>query len=128
MGRLTYVCATCSEHFTRRYSATRHNINIHNGRGEIVPLLEYLVRRSSGKYQANHPSWYRRSEKRIHKFGHATVTADSLRDTFGPRDLQQETLSMPIPTPLSLPPASTPPPQPLGASPYPTGQMHTCID
>ena len=26
MGRIMYVCATCSEHFTRRYSATRHNL------------------------------------------------------------------------------------------------------
>ena len=81
MGRPTYVCATCSEHFTRKYSATRHNITIHGNRGEIVPLLDFLVGRSSGRYQASHPSWYRRSEKRIHKFGHATVT-DSMGETF----------------------------------------------
>ena len=40
-----YVCTTCSEHFTRKYSAKRHNITVHHGNGgEIVPLVEYLVR------------------------------------------------------------------------------------
>jgi hypothetical protein len=63
------VCATCSEHFTRRYSATRHNLTIHYNRGEIVPLLEYIVGRNSGRYHASDPFWYRRSnKKRIHKF------------------------------------------------------------
>src|SRR5215469_3250074 len=88
MGRLEYVCATCEEHFTRRYSATRHNIAIHNNRGEIVSLLEYLVGRSSGQYQAIHPSWYRR-ERRNHRFGHATV-ADYSGDTLRPTCLQQD--------------------------------------
>ena len=83
MGRPTYVCATCSEHFTRKYSAKRHNITIHGNGGEIVPLLEYLVARKSGRYQASHPSWYRRSEKSIHKFGRVMV-ADSIGNTFRP--------------------------------------------
>ena len=76
MGRVTHVCATCPEHFTRRYSATRHNLTIHNGRGEIVPLLEYLVGRNSGRYRPSHPSWYRRrsKENRIHNFGHANAS------------------------------------------------------
>ena len=86
MGRPTYVCATCSEHFTRRYSATRHNLTIHNGRKEIVTLVEYLVRRSSGKYQASDPSWYRRrSEKSIHNIGGAMVA-----DSMGPGGLQSQ--------------------------------------
>jgi hypothetical protein len=88
MGRVTHVCATCAEHFTRRYSARRHNLTVHNGRGEIVPLLEYLVGKSSGRYHASHPSWYRGSENRVHKFGHATV-ADYAGDTFRPAGLQQ---------------------------------------
>ena len=123
MGRPTYVCATCSEHFTRKYSAKRHNITIHGNGGEIVPLLEYLVARKSGRYQASHPSWYRRSEKRIDRFGHATVT-DSIGDAFRPRGLQQQ-------TPLQSTPTLSPPPsQPLypGASPYPTDQISQPID
>jgi hypothetical protein len=58
MGRPTYVCATCSEHFTRRYSATRHNLTIHDNRGEIVPLLEYIIGRKIGRYQASLQSNY----------------------------------------------------------------------
>jgi hypothetical protein len=82
MGRLTYVCATCEEHFTRRYSASRHNLTIHGNRGEIVSLLEYLVGRSSRRYHASHPFWYRRRrEKGIRRFGHATTVADSVRET-----------------------------------------------
>jgi hypothetical protein len=90
MGRVTYVCTICSEHFTRKYSAKRHNITVHhNNGGEIVTLVEYLVRRSSGRYRASDPSWYRRSEKSIHKFGHPTVL-DSMRDTFRPGGLQRQ--------------------------------------
>jgi hypothetical protein len=90
MGRPTYVCTTCSQHFTRKYSAKRHNITVHhNNGGEIVPLVEYIVGRSSGRYQASHPSWYRRSEKSIHKFGHAMV-ADSMGHTFRPEGLQRQ--------------------------------------
>jgi hypothetical protein len=62
MGRPTYVCATCSEHFTRKYSAKRHNFNIHASRSEIVPFIEYMVGRSSGRYLASHPSWYRKQK------------------------------------------------------------------
>jgi hypothetical protein len=61
MGRLEYVCATCEEHFTRRYSATRHNITVYGNRAEIVSLLEYLVGRSSGRYRASYTFWYKLS-------------------------------------------------------------------
>jgi cell division protein FtsN len=93
MGRPNYVCTTCSEHFTRKYSAKRHNITVHhNNVGEIVTLVEYLIRRSSGKYQASDPSWYRRSskEKRIHNFGHTTTVADSVEDALRTRALQRQ--------------------------------------
>jgi hypothetical protein len=82
----------CVQHMgnTRRYSATRHNLTIHNNRGEIVSLLEYLVGRSSRRYHASHPFWYRRRrDKGILTFGLATSVADSVGDTFLPRDLQQ---------------------------------------
>src|SRR5262249_40748612 len=92
MRRPNYVCTTCSEHFTRKYSAKRHNITVHhNNGGEIVPLVEYLVRRNSGRYHANHPSWYprgRTNEKFIHKFGQAMV-ADSTGDAPGLQRQQQ---------------------------------------
>jgi transposase-like protein len=89
MGHPMYVCTTCSEHFTRKYSAKRHNITLHhNNGGDIVTLVEYLVRRSSGRYQASIPSWHRRSEKSIHKFGRPTV-ADYVGDAPGLQREQQ---------------------------------------
>jgi hypothetical protein len=91
MGRLTYVCATCEEHFTRKTSATRHNLTIHNNRGEIVSLLEYLVGRSSRRYHASHPLWYRRPrQKGIHRFERATTVADSVGGNLVPGGLQQQ--------------------------------------
>ena len=50
MGRITWVCATCGEHFTRKYSANRHNNNLHSGNGQIVRFLDYIVGRASGQY------------------------------------------------------------------------------
>jgi hypothetical protein len=92
MRRPAYVCATCSEHFTRRYSGTRHNLTIHGNRAEIVTYIEYLVGRNSGRYRPSHPSLYRKrlGEKRIHNFWHATtVAADSMGDTFPAGSLRQ---------------------------------------
>jgi hypothetical protein len=82
MGRPSYVCTVCSEHFTRRYSGKRHNDNLHNGAGEIVRLIDYLAGRSSGKYLANNPFWYKRSNP-YRDFRSATV-ADSVGDAFPP--------------------------------------------
>jgi hypothetical protein len=52
----------------------------------------HLVRRKSGRYQASHPSWYRRrGNKRIHGSGPtapAAAVTDSVGDTLRPRDLQ----------------------------------------
>ena len=87
MGRPNYVCTTCSEHFTRKYSAKRHNITVHhNNGGEIVPLVEYLVGRSSGRYQPSHPFWYRRVKRGI---GRPTV-ADYVGDVPRTGGLQRQ--------------------------------------
>ena len=73
----------------QKIRAYRHNLAIHNGGGEIVTLVEYLVGRRSGRYQASHPFWYRRNGKRTHKLGRPTV-ADYVGDTFPFRSLQQQ--------------------------------------
>ena len=95
MGRLTHVCATCSEHFTRKYSATRHNFTLHDGRGEIVRLPEYMTGILSGRYNPSHPSWYRRSQKRespaAHNYNNEFGLADSGRNMFRPGDVLQQT-------------------------------------
>jgi hypothetical protein len=124
-----HVCVTCAEHFTTRYSASRHNLALHCNRGEIVPLLEYLAGRASGRYQASHPSLYRRSkEKRIYEFGYATAAADSVGDTFRPAGLQGQYDHQQL-SPSSS--SSTIHDQPPDVLPYPTDQSqsaHTADD
>lgn len=90
MGRLEYVCTTCEEHFTRRYSATRHNTTIHGNTAEIVSLLEYLVGRSSGRYRASYPFWYRKRRSKENRFVGGAKVADSMGDSFQPTGLQRE--------------------------------------
>jgi hypothetical protein len=89
MGRPSYVCTVCSEHFTRKYSAKRHNENLHNGAAEIVKLIDYLAGRSSGQYMPNNPFWYKHYNP-YHNFGSATV-ADTIGDTFQSRYIPQQT-------------------------------------
>ena len=62
-----YVCGTCSQHFTRRYNANRHNKNIHANRAEIVRFLEYLIGRSIGKYLASDPLSYKSKRSSYNK-------------------------------------------------------------
>ncbi|MGC2428558.1 MAG: hypothetical protein WA421_16100 [Nitrososphaeraceae archaeon] len=62
MGRITWVCATCAQHFTREYGANRHNSNLHEGKGTVVRLLDYMVGRINGQFLPNDPSSYRRKK------------------------------------------------------------------
>jgi hypothetical protein len=93
MGRPTYVCATCSEHFTRKYSGQRHNFNIHDGRSEIVPFIEYMAGRSSGKYTASHPSWYRKQRglqvNRSYQSNFESLTVADTGRSFRPENFQK---------------------------------------
>ena len=68
MGRITWVCATCGEHFTRKYSATRHNNNLHAGNGLIVRLLDYIVGRASGQYLPSDPRTSKNHKPLIHDY------------------------------------------------------------
>ena len=63
MGRITWVCATCAQHFTRFYSANRHNENLHNGGGQVVRLLDYMIGAINGKFQPNDPTAEQRRKK-----------------------------------------------------------------
>jgi hypothetical protein len=88
MGRPNYLCTTCSEHFTRKYSGKRHNQNLHNGAAEIVRLIDYLVGRSSGQYKPDNPFWYKRSNPYDNV---GSSVADSVGDAFQPRYIPQQT-------------------------------------
>src|SRR5215467_10744912 len=103
MGRPTYVCATCSEHFTRKHSAKRHNFNIHSGRSEIVPFIEYMAGRSSGKYLASHPSWFRKQRQL-----QANRSYPSDNRVIADRSFRPETSQRRYPLPDALPYSQTP--------------------
>lgn len=84
MGRLSYVCTLCSEHFTRKTSGERHNLNLHLGGAEIVPIVEYLFGRSTGKYMSSHPSWFKHRRGRVTSINNQLVdptVADSSMGT-----------------------------------------------
>jgi len=59
MGKALYVCARCSQDFTRKWSAERHNRDLHFGCAEIVRVLDYIIGRLSGKYVQANPLKYR---------------------------------------------------------------------
>ncbi|MGB7956092.1 MAG: hypothetical protein WCF23_19130 [Candidatus Nitrosopolaris sp.] len=63
MGRITWVCAICAQQFTRRYSANRHNSNLHNAKGIVVRLLDYIVGRLDGNFLSNDSLSYRRKKE-----------------------------------------------------------------
>ena len=71
MGRITWVCATCYETFTRRHSANRHNNNLHGGKGTVVRLLEYVVGIANGRFlpEANANVRYQKKAKQSSFFG-----------------------------------------------------------
>ena len=71
-----YICPFCDQRSTRRWNLDVHIKRRHGG---------YLLGRSSGRYVANNPLWYRKSVQS----GHATV-ADSIGDTFQPRYIPQQ--------------------------------------
>jgi hypothetical protein len=50
MGKASYICAVCSQDFTRKWSGKRHNQDLHFGMAEIVRVLDYIIGRLSGKY------------------------------------------------------------------------------
>src|SRR6185437_908936 len=68
MTRINWVCATCPEHFTRKYSASRHNNNLHFGNGQIVTLLDYIVGRVSGQYLPSDPRISKDHNPLIHDY------------------------------------------------------------
>jgi hypothetical protein len=58
MDSKTYVCALCSQDFTRRYSAYRHNRVLHHGQGTIVRMIDYVIGRIAGEYNPANPLAY----------------------------------------------------------------------
>jgi hypothetical protein len=63
MGSKNYVCSTCGQDFTRKDTAYRHNLTLHQGHGTIVRTLEYLIGRIKGEFAPADPLSYRRQRR-----------------------------------------------------------------
>jgi hypothetical protein len=81
----------------------RHNFNIHSGRSEIVPYIEYMTGRSSGRYLASHPSWYRKQKgSQWNSYQSENRVIADTTSSFRP-----ETLLHPYPLPAAYPNSQT---------------------
>ena len=59
MGSKIWVCAVCSQDFTRKSSAYRHTRDLHHGTGEIVRMIDYVIGRIAGEYKPGNPLTHR---------------------------------------------------------------------
>jgi hypothetical protein len=64
MAGINYVCTICTQDFTRRYSANRHNLSFHPEQRSIVRVLDYLVGTAGGRYPRPNPLVHPRHRRR----------------------------------------------------------------
>jgi hypothetical protein len=50
MSKPNWACSVCGMYSSRRWSVERHILNLHDGIGNVVPFVDYLVGRKSGFY------------------------------------------------------------------------------
>jgi hypothetical protein len=50
MSKPNWACSGCGMYSSRRWSVERHILNLHDGIGNAVPFVDYLVGRKSGFY------------------------------------------------------------------------------
>lgn len=80
MSEKRWICATCSEGFTRSYSADRHIRNLHSGLAKKVRLIDYIIGRVSGEYFPADPLIYRHAKEQwslsqSHVISHESLSA-----------------------------------------------------
>ena len=87
MSKVNYVCATCGQDFTRRYSANRHNNHFHFGNGIIVRFLEYIIGRANGRFAPPAPANNNNLSTRIiRKWWHNNDNSSPFNGNNGLRD------------------------------------------
>lgn len=60
--KINFVCTVCSETFTRKFGARRHNDSTHAGTALFVRLIDYVIGRIEGRYQPSDPRLYRKKK------------------------------------------------------------------
>ena len=86
MSEKRWICATCSEGFTRSYSADRHIWNLHSGLAKKVRLIDYMAGRASGEYFPADPSIYRANKKRHSMLGSSSMSHENISNYIITRD------------------------------------------
>jgi hypothetical protein len=66
----TWICAICSQGFTRKGTGVRHSRNLHSGNVMLVRPYEYIVGRLRGTYKQSDPLLFRRKRRE----GNTTIT------------------------------------------------------
>jgi hypothetical protein len=89
----SWTCATCSQGFTRRTSARRHNDRLHNRQAVIIRPTEYVIGRLSGQIpRPQDPLRYRRPGMyRLHN--EPQMVAHNMRDRNDSYDSTESTFS-----------------------------------
>jgi hypothetical protein len=82
MSKKIWICATCSEGFTRSYSADRHIRNLHSGLAKKVRLIDYMAGRASGEYFPADPSIYRANKKRHSMLGSSIMSHENVSNMY----------------------------------------------
>ncbi|HZA42496.1 MAG TPA: hypothetical protein VE504_01855 [Nitrososphaeraceae archaeon] len=92
MSFKNYICVTCAQDFTRKYSAYRHNHVLHQDHGKVVRTLEYMIGRVTGDYIPADPVSFKR-ERRQRITGGGTSNGfpftSIAHDNFGAHNLKQ---------------------------------------
>jgi hypothetical protein len=64
--KANWSCTACGMYSGRRYCVQRHINNIHNGKANAIPFVEYMVGRREGLYPPNvTPSYGSRKERTL---------------------------------------------------------------
>jgi hypothetical protein len=87
MGGKTWVCTLCSQDFTRKYSANRHNRDLHQGQSKIVRMIDYVIGRIAGQYQPADPFTYRSSHRH---YGSTRSHSDTKAFSFPPTSIAHD--------------------------------------
>lgn len=76
MKRNTWLCVTCKEQFTRRFSANRHNNTFHAGKGFISRLGTNLVTGVNGNVYSSS----RKNSLGVQRYGPVNPFKDQQRE------------------------------------------------
>jgi hypothetical protein len=61
MSKPKWACSSCGMYSSRRWSVERHILNLHDGIGNFIPFVDYLVRRSGFYLPKFRPSFVKKN-------------------------------------------------------------------